>query len=122
MKTFIFCFLAFALISCVEQGMTVQKAGCFPASSQVMTPEGLRRMDSLKEGDRILGMKDGKEVFSKVRSWFHHETETYGDYLSVNILGRSFEVSAKHNMAVKKQATQLGEHDIEYAFAEELVG
>ena len=79
-------------------------------------------MDSLKEGDQILGLKNGKEVFGEVRSWFHHEIESYGDYLSITIDGRSFEVSSKHNMAVQKQVSLLGENSLEYAFAEELEG
>jgi len=122
MKSFILCLMALVLISCVEQGMTVQKAGCFPASSQVMTPEGLKRMDALTEGDQVLGMRNGKEVFGKVKSWFHHETESYGEYLTVSIRGKSFQVSPKHNMAVEKKTAELGENGIEYAFAEEVEG
>jgi hypothetical protein len=55
-----------------QSGTVVEDYGsCFPAHAEVMTPQGLTRMDELKKGDLVLGFKEGKEIFSEVTSWFH---------------------------------------------------
>ena len=33
---------------------------CFPGKAQVMTPEGLKSMEQIKQGDKVLGMKNGE--------------------------------------------------------------
>ena len=49
----------------------------------VMTPQGIKEMSQVIEGDKLLGFKDGKEVFSEVTSWFHHESDKSAEYLKV---------------------------------------
>ena len=46
-------------------------AVCFPSKTRVMTEQGLKRMDEIQKGDKVLGYKNGKEVFTTVTSWFH---------------------------------------------------
>lgn len=43
-----------------QTGTVQQINSCFPGHAKVMTEKGLARMDSLKRGDKILGMENGK--------------------------------------------------------------
>ena len=43
-----------------QTGTVDQINACFPADTKVMTEKGIARMDSLKKGDKILGMENGK--------------------------------------------------------------
>lgn len=41
-----------------QTGTVIENYGsCFPSHAEVMTPQGLIRMDQLKKGDLILGLK-----------------------------------------------------------------
>jgi hypothetical protein len=68
-----------------EQNGTVQEqmGSCFPATAQLMTPSGLVQIKDIKKGDFVLGWIDGKEQFSKVTSWFHHNEQGQHDYVSL---------------------------------------
>jgi len=44
-----------------QNGTIAQQLGsCFPGNALVMTPMGLKTMQSIKKGDLILGLQDGK--------------------------------------------------------------
>lgn len=97
-----------------EQNGTVQEqmGSCFPATSKVMTPSGLAQIRTIQKGDFILGWIDGKEQFTKVTSWFHHNAESQNDYLSLVVGEGWLEVSHKHNIATD---------NLQYKFAEEVL-
>ena len=54
-----------------------------------MTENGLISMSQLKQGDRVLGMEDGKEVYAEVQFWYHHDHDLVLDYLRLSV-GESY--------------------------------
>lgn len=88
-------------------------AACFPETAKVMTPQGLKRMDELKKGDQVLASRQGKEVFTRLTSWFHHEKKGTANYLRVKVADSFFLVSHTHNILTEQ---------LVYAFPEDLEG
>lgn len=98
-----------------EQNGTVQEqlGSCFPGKARVMTPRGLVSMNALKKGDFVLGWVDGREEFTRVTSWFHHDPNVQAEYLKLSLTNGFLEVSDKHNIAMD---------NFEYKFADEVAG
>ncbi|MEM5790452.1 MAG: hypothetical protein QXP77_00110 [Candidatus Aenigmatarchaeota archaeon] len=49
--------------------------GCLVEDSLILTPEGFKKIQELKEGDYVVGYKDGKKVNSRILEKSFHEGE-----------------------------------------------
>ena len=69
-----------------QNGTVIEQLGsCFPSDTLLMTRLGPKTIDSIEVGEEILTLKNGKEEFSTVTGWFHHDTSVISDYLQLNI-------------------------------------
>lgn len=50
----------------------VPSAGCLEESSLILTPTGLKKIEDLKEGDYVVGYRDGQKVNSKILEKSEH--------------------------------------------------
>jgi len=83
----------------------------------VLTKEGYKTLDELRIGESILGYDREKgEVYTKVRGWFHRDSQAKVEYLNVTFSnGEDLIVSEKHNIAFKNN-----DYSFDFRFAEEL--
>ena len=60
---------------------------CFPRNSQVYVFENgqkiAKNMEDIQLGDLLLSEENGKEVYSDVITWIHHNKNTEVEYLEI---------------------------------------
>lgn len=66
-----------------QNGSVVETTSCFPGTSEVFVLEEdgsqvLKRMDSLKIGELVLGFDGEKEIYTEVMGWLHKKPEAHG--------------------------------------------
>ncbi|MFH8120424.1 MAG: Hint domain-containing protein, partial [Candidatus Aenigmatarchaeota archaeon] len=58
-----------------EGGTGEPRGGCLIEDSLILTPEGFKKIQELKEGDYVIGYKDNKKVKTKILEKSFHEGE-----------------------------------------------
>jgi hypothetical protein len=58
----------------VTRQESIWEQECFPASTQVLTPDGLKRLDNLTVDDSVLSMNPFTATieYTNIVGWLHH--------------------------------------------------
>jgi hypothetical protein len=78
-------------------------AYCFPGDSQVVTPQGMKKMSELRLGDKVRVVNaNGSVQWSDVCAWAHREPKRVAKYLrlSTDRTARQITISADHLLPV----------------------
>jgi hypothetical protein len=61
----------------VTEIYAVTAGGCFVEGTEILTPEGFKKIEDINAGEYIIGEENGKRVFTRVRV----KTQHYGDWM-----------------------------------------
>lgn len=85
---------------------------CFPANARVDTPQGVRRIDSLQVGDKVLvghGNNGGNKKYSEIFSFSHRDPYAVANFVRiVAASGATLEISPGHLLYVDGRLVPAG--------------
>lgn len=95
------------------KGGKLERQRCFTCRMEVLTPEGYRRIDLMREGDEVLSWDDGKLVRNRVRAVHRAESVAFGELID-HLTGdeKPFEVTPDHPFYVPRLRTYYPLSDI----------
>ncbi|CAI5443418.1 unnamed protein product [Caenorhabditis angaria] len=91
---------------------------CFTSQAKVQTSEGIKSMEELRIGDKVLTQDSGKMVYTKVTNWLHRLPETKAAFIKLETEdGKIIELTPQHFIY---KSDCVGHKDLELVYAEDI--
>lgn len=87
-----------------SKGERLERQRCFTCRMEVLTPDGYRRIDQLREGDEVMSWDEGARrlVRNRVRAVHRAESVAFGELIDHLRDGKPFEVTPDHPFYVPR--------------------